>query len=222
MKNITVSNNFLSRWKSVSLGCIECDVIVTAKNKYLWDNIISVSDILRQKIEIEKVSLLPAINSSRKAYRAFGKDPARYRLSAEALIRRILKGNDLYQVNNVVDIVNLISLETGFSIGGYDSNKIKGNIVLDIGNENDIYEGIGRGILNIDSLPVLRDEEGAFGSPTSDSERTNVNLETKRFLMVIFGFGEFNKANSAIDMAIDLLSEYSEAENITTKIISHE
>lgn len=90
--------------------------------------------------------LIPAIAASRKVYRTFGKDPARYRLSAEALIRRILKGNELYQVNNVVDIVNLVSLKSGFSIGGYDAEKINGDVKLSVGKLNDVYEGgLGEG-----------------------------------------------------------------------------
>lgn len=221
MNDISVSESFLSLWSAVMLGCLECDVAVVDNNRTLWRRILQVSNEIRDNLQIEDISSIPAINSSRKAYRALGKDPARYRLSAEALTRRIVKGDDLYQVNNVVDIINLISLKSGFSIGGYDSEKINGGISLSIGTVNDVYEGIGRGVLNIDSLPVLRDDLGAFGSPTSDSERTNVTITTKRFLMVVFGFGDFNNIQPALELSQSLLTEFASATNFTIKIISH-
>jgi len=220
MQNISISDEFADKWPAVKLGCLECFVTVQ-DNPLLWNKILQVSDELRSQLTIEDVSPISAISASRKVYRTFGKDPARYRLSAEALIRRILKGNELYQVNNVVDIVNLISLKSGFSIGGYDAEKINGEIQLSIGKLDDVYEGIGRGILNIESLPVLRDCSGAFGSPTSDSVRTSVGLSTQRFLMVIFGFGDFDHLQSTLRFSEEILVEFANAHTVTTKIITH-
>ena len=70
-------------------------------------------------------------------------------------------------------------------------------------------QAIGRGELNIENLPVLRDESGAFGTPTSDSVRTSVTLNTKRFLMVFFGFGANEKLNEAVHLAKTLLGEFA-------------
>lgn len=221
MQNISISDEFADKWPEVMLGCLECGVTVEENNSLLWNRIVQISNELRTQIQIVDVSSIPAIAASRKVYRTFGKDPARYRLSAEALIRRILKGNELYQVNNVVDIVNLVSLKSGFSIGGYDADKINGEVNLSVGTIDDVYEGIGRGVLNIDCLPVLRDYSGAFGSPTSDSIRTCVDLSTKRFLMVIFGFGDFENLQSTLRFSEEILVEFANAHSVTTKIISH-
>lgn len=221
MQNISISDEFADKWPAVKLGCLECSVTVDENNSLLWNRIVQISNELRTQIKIEDVSSIPAIAASRRAYRTFGKDPARYRLSAEALIRRILKGNELYQVNNVVDIVNLVSLKSGFSIGGYDAEKINGDVKLSVGKLDDVYEGIGRGVLNIDCLPVLRDYSGAFGSPTSDSIRTCVDSSTKRFLMVIFGFGDFENLQSTLRFSEEILIEFANAHSVTTKIISH-
>jgi DNA/RNA-binding domain of Phe-tRNA-synthetase-like protein len=95
-------------------------------------------------LQIEDISQIPAISASRKAYKACGKDPARYRLSAEALLRRVVNRNEIYQINNVVDLLNLVSISTGFSIGGYDADKIDGDIIYGIGKPNEPYIGIGR------------------------------------------------------------------------------
>jgi DNA/RNA-binding domain of Phe-tRNA-synthetase-like protein len=163
---------------------------------------------------VEDISSLPAIRASRNAYKATGKDPARYRLSAEALLRRVVKGEELYRISNVVDLLNLVSITTGFSIGGYDASKIDGEMQFGIGEAEEPYSGIGRGTLNIEGLPVFRDQSGAFGSPTSDSERTCVDNGTKRFLMVIIAFGATLAPDEAGEMAVYLLKEFANASSI--------
>ena len=174
---------------------------------------------LANSVKVENIGKIQAIADSRKAYKLCGKDPARYRLSAEALLRRIIKRKEIYQVNNVVDLLNLVSISTGFSIGGYDAEKIVGIALFGIGEKDEPYEGIGRGELNIEFIPVFRDEVGAFGTPTSDSVRTSVSLNTKRFLMIIIDYGKSNKLSSATEMAVELLKKYASATNIKIKTV---
>ena len=170
-------------------------------------------------LKIEDISKIPAIAASRKAKKAFGKDPARYRLSAEALLRRMVNRGEIYQINNVVDLLNLVSVSTGFSIGGYDVEKISGKVEFGIGRTNEPYQGIGRGELNIEFMPVFRDDLGAFGTPTSDSVRTSVLLETKRFLMIIIDYSSESNLNEATNLAIDLLNKFAGAKNMECKIV---
>jgi DNA/RNA-binding domain of Phe-tRNA-synthetase-like protein len=220
MNVISISNNFLKKWPSVKLGCISCNTEVKGPMNEMWNEIDTLCETLKNAMQVEQISQLPAINASRKAYRALGKDPARYRLSAEALMRRVLKGGELYRFNNLVDMINLISIKTGFSIGGYDADKIDGDVSLSVGSASDVYEALGRGVLNIEWLPVLRDNEGAFGSPTSDSVRTGITMDTKRFLMVIFGFGAHDKINDTMKYAEQLLMKYAEATTVEKKMIT--
>lgn len=211
---ICISKPLSQRVPELRLSCIESDVELIQLNKDLWEEIQNKITEIASTLKIEEISQLPAISASRKAYKACGKDPARYRLSAEALLRRVVNRNELYQINNVVDLLNLVSIFTGFSIGGYDVEKIKGNVEFGIGNADEFYVGIGRGELNIESLPVFRDKLGAFGSPTSDSERTSATLETKRFLMIIIDFSSSDELENATKMAKNLLEKYAQAKNI--------
>ena len=126
-------------------------------------------------------------------------------------MRRIVKEKDLYEVNNAVDILNIISIQSGYSIGGYDSSKISGNIKCEIGNKDISYVGIGRGVLNISLLPVLSDDNGPFGTPTSDSERTMVTFNTNRFLMVFFNFNSDMDIDYWMNNAKTLLVIYASA-----------
>jgi DNA/RNA-binding domain of Phe-tRNA-synthetase-like protein len=130
----------------------------------------------------------------------------------------VVKNKGLYQVNNVVDVLNLVSITTGFSIGGYDCDKIEGKVVMGIGAASEPYEGIGRGRLNIEFLPTFRDEKGAFGTPTSDSERTAVTQNTKRFLMVIIDFGD-GDLKAAKKIATEYLERFSFGRNFKLKTV---
>ena len=131
----------------------------------------------------------PQILATRAAYKALGKDPARYRGSAEALVRRVIAGKELPQINAVVDIINLVSVESRLPIGLYDLAHVSGDIVFRAGLAGETYKGIGKYDLNLDGLPVFCDAVGPHGSPTSDSERTMVTGDTKRVLAIIISFG---------------------------------
>jgi len=205
---------------TLELGLIQCTVKIEKDYSDLLQFIDSELSILQQKINIEDIAKLPTIQSSRIGYKALGKDPARYRLSAEALLRRVVKGKGIYQINNVVDLLNLVSAKTGYSIGGYDADKINGNITLGIGKKDEPYQAIGRGELNIEYLPVFRDDIGAFGSPTSDSTRTMVTEKTTHFVMLIFNFGKHENLKEVMDEASVWFEKFAKAEIIEKSTIS--
>lgn len=216
---ISISTELAQKVPHLELACIECDVTLQLLNGELWNTILQKVEDIAGKMEIEDIKELPAINASRKAYKACGKDPLRYRLSAEALLRRVINRNEIYQINNVVDLLNLVSISTGFSIGGYDAEKIYGEIKYGIGELNEPYHGIGRGELNIEGMPVFRDSKGAFGTSTSDSERTAVSLETKRFLMIIIDYASSFQLLEAMSFAKELLVKFAQATNFEIKNI---
>ena len=216
---ISISTELAQKVPHLELACIECDVALQPFNIELWNEIQQKIIELSGKMEIEDIKDLPAVSASRKAYKACGKDPLRYRLSAEALLRRVLNRNEIYQINNVVDLLNFVSISTGFSIGGYDAEKIEDEIKYGIGEPDEPYRGIGRGDLNIEGMPVFRDSIGAFGTPTSDSERTSVSLETKKFLMIIIDYAVSPQLAEATGFAKELLVKYANATNFDIKNI---
>lgn len=216
MQEIIISHAVKTLLPELVLGCIECDIVMSEEKSELWSQIETVCSTFKESVELAAVGNHPAIKASRMAYRLCGKDPARYRLSSEALMRRAVKGYPLYHINNVVDLVNLISLESGMSIGGYDAEKVSGNVIFDIGRKDEPYEAIGRGEMNIEFLPVFRDLISAFGSPTSDSVRTSVTAGTRRFLMIVVGFSGEADTRQTVEQSIDLLKKYADAENFET------
>ena len=158
---------------------------------------------------MQEINKRPQIEATRKAYKALGTDPNRYRPSAEALCRRIVRGIPIYKVSTLVDIINLVSIHSGFSIGGFDSDKIQGDIELGVGTNQDVFEAIGRGILNVEGLPLYRDHNGGIGTPTSDNERTKISEDTTKLLLILNGYGGKEGLPEAIHHSIQLLSDYA-------------
>ena len=185
----------------------------------LWQEIAAEEAAVKAACRLEEVNKWAPIKATRTAYKRLGKDPNRYRPSAEALRRRILRELPLYRIDTLVDLINLVSIRTGYSIGGFDADKIEGALTLGVGREGERYEGIGRGLLNIAGLPVYRDQVGGIGTPTSDEERTKISLETTSLLMIINGYSGSEGLKEAGDYALDLLRRYASAENVEVSVI---
>lgn len=168
---------------------VEATVLNTSFSEGLWQEIKSICEEYKVHFTIDSLKDMSGILATRRVYRAFGKDPSRYRPASEALIRRILQGKDLYQIDTLVDLINLASMKFGYSIGGFDADKFIGDtLTLGIGQEGEPFEGIGRGVLNIAGLPVYRDAKSGVGTPTSDNERTKITLNTNHLQVLINGY----------------------------------
>ena len=170
-------------------ACVEAKVVNSCYNSELWKEIHAIGERFRTELTTETLKDVSGIAATRRIYRACGKDPSRYRPASEALIRRILQGKKLYQIDTLVDLINLASIVYGYSIGGFDADKMLGEqLTLGIGKADEPYEGIGRGVINIEGLPVYRDEIGGVGTPTSDHERTKITAQTTHLLVLINGY----------------------------------
>lgn len=198
-----------------ALAYLTCEVKNSTSNAALWREIEKETALFREKYALADINSRPAIAATRQAYKRLGKDPNRYRPSAEALCRRIVRGMELYKINTLVDAINLISIKTGYSIGGFDADKIAGNVVkLGVGRADEAFNAIGRGLLNIEGLPVYRDEKGGIGTPTSDEERTKISDDTTHLLMIINAYSGKEGLPEAVDFAIEVLNKYVEAREI--------
>lgn len=189
MISVTVSKEIKAVCPNFVGAALEAQFENSAYSARLWERISTIKEVYCRKFTTETLKKWPAIEATRLVYKRCGKDPSRYRPSAEALIRRMLRGMDLYRINIAVDLINLASITYGYSIGGFDADKISGNsLVLGVGLDGEPYEGIGRGPLNIAGLPVYRDGIGGIGTPTSDNERTKIELSTTHLLALVNGY----------------------------------
>lgn len=219
---VIVSNEIEQTCPEFIGACLEAEVVNTPYNEALWSEIETLGEKFRRELTTESLKELTSISATRRVYRAFGKDPSRYRPASEALIRRVLQGKELYQRDTLVDLVNLASIAYGYSIGGFDADKFVGDtLTLGIGCEGEPYEGIGRGMINIQGLPVYRDALGGVGTPTSDNERTKMSLETRHLLVLINGYdGNEQRVKENAEYIQTLLRKYAQSDGGTYFIYS--
>ena len=219
MVNITIDPQLKEVWQQAALGCVQCRVVVQPSSRQLLEAIDVVCRRLMDSMSIEQIITREHFAQTRACCTALGKDVKRYRNSAEALNRRVLQGKGLYQINNVVEVNNLISLDTGYSLGSYDLEKLEGDIVWKPAGEGVHYHGIGKEAVNIEFLPVLSDRQGFFGNPNSDSTRAMITPQTTRLLMCVFGFGGAHSLQPMLGQMCEALQTYCGATELETAVI---
>ena len=190
----------------VTLGVITVEnVKVAPTTPELFAEMDAVCKRFRLEVTVERVAELESISAVRRMFRAWGVDPARYRPASEALLRRVVQGKGLYRVSNVVDIINLGSIETGWPYGTYDTAQVTPPIAFRMGAAGETYEGIGRHVWHLEGRPVLADAQGPFGSPVSDSIRTMITEATRSVVTTIFA--PAGSSTAAIQQALERVGE---------------
>src|SRR5712692_5222926 len=217
--NVTIDPKLKTKCPRTALGCVTARVEARATPDGLLQEMKS-RETKIQKLPFPRGVLeSPQVEVTRKAYKALGKDPARYRGSAEALLRRVVAGKGLPQINAVVDVINLVSVESRLPVGLYDLGHVVGEIVFRAGKSGETYKGIGKYDLNLEGLPLFADTAGPHGSATSDSERTMVTAKTKEVLAVIVSFGGAENLERWTQRLGALLQQYAAGNEIITNIV---
>jgi DNA/RNA-binding domain of Phe-tRNA-synthetase-like protein len=218
--DLKIEDALRAKCPKTALGCVSALVEARPSPPALIAELNNCEQTILRVVEPRAVLESPQILATRAAYKALGKDPARYRGSAEALLRRVIAGKSLPRINAVVDIINLVSVESRLSIGLYDLGHVQGDVVFRAGRAGETYKGIGKYDLNLEGLPVFCDALGPHGSPTSDSERTMVTSATKRVLAVIISFGGKEGLDRWTQRLSELFAQYASGNNCETQIIS--
>ncbi len=217
---VSIDEGLKKKCPRTALGCVTATVEAGASPAALGDEMNGrVQEILKLPFA-RGVLESPQIVATRAGYKALGKDPARYRGSAEALLRRVIAGKGLPQINAVVDVINLVSVESRLPVGLYDQAHVTGDIAFRAGRAGETYKGIGKYDLNLEGLPIFCDELGPHGSPTSDSERTMVTGETKQVLGIIVSFGGADELERWAQRMVELLQRYASATECEVTIVS--
>lgn len=219
MVNIIIDQQLKDSWPQVALGCIQCRVTVKPSSPELLEEIENTSYHLKETLSMEQIKIREHIAQTRVCCTALGKEVNRYRNSSEAMHRRILKDRGLYQINNVVEVNNLISIQTGYSLGTYDLDCLTGTVHWGVTGEGVHYQGIGKDAVNIEFLPVLWDDEGYFGNPNSDSTRAMITEKTQNILLCVYAFGGIDDLEQVLSDTADALKTYCGAEEIEQKIV---
>jgi len=220
MIDVRISQQLKAKCEKAALGCVEAEVETCATPVALDELLRGCEERIAKLADPRSILGAPAILATRSGYKALGKDPARYRGSAEALLRRLIAGKGLPRINSVVDVINLVSVESRLPIGLYDLANVEGAIEFRAGRAGESYKGIGKYDLNLEGLPLFADAKGPHGSATSDSERTMVTGNTKRILALIVSFGGPNGLEQWNQRLSELLAAHAAGRKIEACIVS--
>jgi DNA/RNA-binding domain of Phe-tRNA-synthetase-like protein len=164
---------------------------------------------------------VPGVAETRALFHQLDMDPTKTRPSSEALLRRVLQGKGLPQVNAAVDVCNLCSLEDQVPLGLYDRDLVHGSVRVRVGREGEGYPGIRKQRVNLTGRLLLADDDGPFGAPTSDSLRTAVTAKSRNLLVVLFG--PIERAGSDLTVALehiaDRLTRYCSASVAAVRVV---
>jgi DNA/RNA-binding domain of Phe-tRNA-synthetase-like protein len=195
MVTIKKSEKISDKIKSLKLGLVTASSIkVLESDEKFATQLEQLEKELAEKFHEKAPSQDPVISATRRMYRQVGWEPTKYRPSSEALIRRLIQGKGLYRINNIVDYGNLVSARFHIPMGLYDLTKIKGDIIVDIGREDESYEGISKTKISATGKIILRDQYGVFGNPTADSKRTSISKQTDNIFAIFFAAASIDES----------------------------
>ncbi len=196
-------------------------VTVVGRDADLWAEIDAATARLRMTHAGREPAEIDGLQPARELYHRIGVDPTKLRPSSEALLRRVLRGDSLPQINSLVDINNLCSLEFLLPIGLHDLDRITGGVVLRRGAAGEGYDAIGKGWYSVEGRLTAADDRGPCGSPTSDSQRTMITPATRRCLMIIYAPGQYEtsalQAHAAVAAAC--IARFAGGEIVQTTVL---
>ncbi len=218
--NIKISKELSELCPGASLMVLSYETVVQKSSEDLLTLLDKTIAELHSRYTMADLSEISHIKDTRTAYRSLGKSPTAYRNASEAMLRRIVKGSGLYHINNVVEINNLISVTTGYSVGTYDTDFLSGNVEWKRSPDGESYQGIGKDILNIEHLPTLYDEQGAFGNPTSDSRRAMISIGKHRISSVLYSFSGQDQFETIASQYQKWLVDFCAVEKLNINIVN--
>lgn len=217
---IKIDDQLYSVYPDIRLGLLQFQADVKESDKNFWECMNhTVLPKVQKTIEGKQWNEIPGVKGSRAAYKAFGRNPGRYRVSSEALLRRVRRGDALYTINSVVDVNNLLSIESGLSVGSYDLDQIHGTITFRKAEKGEGYTGIGKDFLDMENMLVLADEEGIFGGSMSDSTRAMVKEQTKNVLLVLYCFEKDIDLLALLEKAQVYFQRFADAKDFVSWVL---
>jgi DNA/RNA-binding domain of Phe-tRNA-synthetase-like protein len=144
----------------------------------------------KELYDLESLKDIPTFRAYRDFFWRVGMDPTKNRPAAEALIRSVLRGRSLPRINTLVDAYNLASMKTEVALAAFDSDKLKGGLLMRFADEGEEFFGIGmKGPIYLQGMEtVISDVEKLVAIyPHRDAENTKITEATRKVLLLVCG-----------------------------------
>lgn len=140
---------------------------------------------VRSQMRMETLSAHPTLAGLRKLFKAAGCDPTRYRPSSEALLRRLLKGEEMPVISPLVNLNNCLSASLAVPCCVMAEETVAPPYLFRAGKSGESYESL-RGPFNLEGKPLLVDAHGPCDVPITGNTRVKVTAETQRAWLVAY------------------------------------
>ena len=117
--------------------------IGAARSPALAADVAAAEEACRKRWNGTELSAIPGVAAWRSAYKGFGIKRTSYRSSVERLIKRVLAGGALPEVNPLVDLYNLASLTSELCLGCDDLDATEGDLAFRFSREGDTFIDMG-------------------------------------------------------------------------------
>lgn len=205
---------FMIERPGLSVAMVVIDDLKIGQSTLSFENYEQVTfNEIRSNMTLEDAKDDPIFRSYRDLYWSFGMDPTKLRVSSEAVLRRILKGQNLWRISDIVDIINLASAYHKIPIGLIDESKLKGDLIIRTANKSEVFQRIGgKTIVCRGREIVVADNEKivCFGYATHDSELTMITKTSKRVLVLLYGAEVVSRTmmDEALRVTLDMIFQW--------------
>jgi DNA/RNA-binding domain of Phe-tRNA-synthetase-like protein len=180
---------------------------------------------VRAKHNAEALKNNPTVRAYRDFYWKLGIDPTKTRPSGEALLRRVLNGNELPSISTIVDAYNLGSMTTLVPISGFDRERLNPPFQVRFARSGEAFTGIGmsKPMTLTGKMLVLADEKQVLCIyPYRDSDRTKITLQTRNIVIVGYGVPgiTIEQLREAVETTFTYIKQISPGKVETVKVFS--
>lgn len=180
---------------------------------------------VKTKHNIETLKDNPTVRAFRDFYWKLGIDPTKTRPSGEALLRRVLHGDELPRISAVVDAYNLASTKTILPISGFDVDLLNQPFHVRFAKNGETFTGIGmdKPITLTEQMLVLADQKQVLCIyPYRDTDLTKITMQTRNAMIIVYGVPGIDEQvlKEAAGTTLDYIRLVSQGKTGTTKVFS--
>lgn len=145
---------------------------------------------IRNEYTLDELKNRPLFRAYRDFFWKIGIDPTKIRPASEALIRRVLQGKPIPNVNTLVDAYNLASIKSGIPLAAFDKETVEGDLQMRFAKKGERFLGIGMKEpieLKGNEIVVSDSRKLIAIYPYRDSDATKVTESTKDIILMVCG-----------------------------------
>lgn len=189
---LIVSNSMQAKYPNLRTAVLVAEGVNNSYSESLEHFVrMAFSAFAAQHTDVEDIEQHKNILAWREVYRSFGSNPKKKKPTAESLLSRVVRSAFVPHINPVVDVYLASELLHFLPIGGYDLDRITGNIVLHESIGGEPFVGVGStDIEPTDAGEVIYSDDARVLTRRwnyKDCDHAKIDTATTRLMLVVEG-----------------------------------